>query len=155
LLYVIVGIDAGIKTGYAILNLKGELIACGVEKEASHERIVKIISDVGTPSVIATDVNPPPRFVNKIAARFNAPLFVPQRVISVEEKKEIGRGIVDSHVRDAYAAAVKAYRHYANRLRQIDNMNVGRNEKEEMKHLLIRGKAIGKEGKSANTLLSF
>jgi len=154
-LYVIVGIDAGIKTGYAILNLKGELIACGVEKEASHERIVKIISDVGTPSVIATDVNPPPRFVNKIAARFNAPLFVPQRVISVEEKKEIGRGIVDSHVRDAYAAAVKAYRHYANRLRQIDNMNVGRNEKEEMKHLLIRGKAIGKEGKSANTLLSF
>ncbi len=155
MLYVIVGIDAGIKTGYAILNLKGELIACGVEKEASHERIVKIISDVGTPSVIATDVNPPPRFVNKIAARFNAPLFVPQRVISVEEKKEIGRGIVDSHVRDAYAAAVKAYRHYANRLRQIDNMNVGRNEKEEMKHLLIRGKAIGKEGKSANTLLSF
>jgi len=147
LLYLIVGIDAGIKTGYAILNLRGELVACGVEKEASHERIVKIISDTGTPSVIATDVNPPPRFVNKIAARFNAPLFVPQRVISVEEKKDIGRGIADPHVRDAYAAAVKAYRHYANRLRQIDNMNVGRNEKEEMKHFLIRGKAIGKEGK--------
>lgn len=145
MLHLIVGIDAGIKTGYALLNLHGELVACGVEKEASHERIVKVISDTGTPSVIATDVNPPPKFVNKIAARFNAPLFVPQKVISVEEKKEIGRGMVDTHARDAYAAAVKAYRHYANRLRQIDGMNLGRKEKEEMKHLLIRGKAIGKE----------
>lgn len=143
-MYLIVGIDAGIKTGYVLLNLDGELIAAGVEKEASHERIVKIISDFGTPSVIATDVKPPPKFIQKIAARFSAPLFVPQRSISVEEKKKMGKGIVDPHIRDAYSAATKAFRHYANRLRQVDKMDEGKRKKEKLKHLLIRGHALGK-----------
>jgi len=143
-LYLIVGIDAGIKTGYVILNLEGELIAAGVEKEASHERIVKIISDFGTPSLVATDVRPPPKFVQKIAARFSSPLFVPQKSILVEEKKKIGKGIVDPHIRDAYSAAVKAFRHYANRLRQVDKMDEGKAKKEKLKHLLIRGHALGK-----------
>jgi len=143
-LYLIVGIDAGIKTGYVILNLDGELIAAGVEKEASHERIVKVISGFGTPSVIATDVKPAPKFIEKIAARFSTPLFVPQKSILVEEKKKIGKGIVDPHIRDAYSAAVKAYRHYANRLRQIDKMDEVKAKKEKLKHLLIRGHALGK-----------
>ncbi|MEM4358914.1 MAG: DUF460 domain-containing protein [Candidatus Bilamarchaeaceae archaeon] len=143
-MYIIVGVDAGIKTGYAILNLKGGIVAVGVERGASHERIVKIISGFGTPSVIATDVNPAPSFVDKIAARFSVPLFLPGRVISLEEKKRIGKGIVDPHIRDAYAAAVKAYRHYANRLRQIEKLALGQNERERRKHLLIRGMAVGK-----------
>jgi len=143
-LYLIVGIDAGIKTGYVILNLDGELVAAGVEKEASHERIVRIISGFGTPSVIATDVKPPPKFIEKIAARFSAPLFVPQKSIAVEVKKQIGKGMVDPHIRDSYAAAVKAYRHYANRLRQVEKMDEPKAKKEKLKHLLIRGHPVGK-----------
>ncbi len=139
--------DAGIKTGYVVLNLDGEIIASGVEKEASHERIVRIISDIGTPSIIATDVAVPPSFIRKIAARFNARVFHPQKSITVEEKKALGRKLVDPHIRDAYAAAVKAYRNYANRFRQVDKMKISRNEKDKLKHLLIRGKAIGKEEK--------
>lgn len=139
--------DAGIKTGYVVLNLDGEIIASGVEKEASHERIVRIISDIGTPSIIATDVAVPPSFIRKIAARFNARVFHPQKSITVEEKKALGRKLVDPHIRDAYAAAVKAYRNYANRFRQVDKMKISRNEKDKLKHLLIRGKAIGKKEK--------
>jgi predicted RNase H-like nuclease (RuvC/YqgF family) len=146
-LYLIVGLDAGIKTGYVILNLDGGIIASGVEKEASHERIVKIISDVGTPSLIATDVSRPPHFVQKVAARFHARVFHPQKSITVEEKKSLGKKIVDPHIRDAYSAAVKAYRHYANRFRQVDRMKASKKEKDKLKHLLIRGKAIGKEKK--------
>lgn len=146
-MYLIVGLDAGIKTGYVILNLEGEIITSGVEKEASHERIVKIISDIGTPSIIATDVAKPPSFIRKVAARFNAKVFHPQKSITVEEKKQMGKGIVDPHIRDSYSAAVKAYRHYANRFRQVDKMKLGKQEKEKLKHLLIRGKAIGKEEK--------
>ena len=144
-LYLIVGVDAGIKTGYVLLNLDGEIITSGVEKEASHERIVKIISDIGTPSLVATDVSKPPSFIQKIAARFNAKIFFPQKSISVEEKKAMGKGIVDPHIRDAYSAAMKANRHYANRFRQVDKMKISRKEKDKLKHLLIRGRAIGKE----------
>lgn len=144
-MYLIVGLDAGIKTGYVILNLDGEIITSGVEKEASHERIVKIISDIGTPSLVATDVSKPPSFILKVAARFNAKVFSPQKSISVEEKKIMGKGIVDPHIRDSYSAAVKAYRHYANRFRQVDKKKISKKEKDKLKHLLIRGKPIGKE----------
>jgi len=144
-LYLIVGLDAGIKTGYVILNLNGEIITSGVEKEASHERIVRIISDIGTPSLIATDVSRAPSFIQKVGARFNAKVFSPQKSILVEEKKQIGKGIVDPHIRDSYSAAVKAYRHYANRFRQVDKKKLNKEEKDKLKHLLIRGKPIGKE----------
>ncbi len=144
-MYLIVGLDAGIKTGYVLLNLDGEIIASGVEKEASHERIVKIISDIGTPSLIATDVSRPPHFIRKVAARFHAKIFHPRKSITVEEKKSLGKRIVDPHIRDAYSAAVKAHRHYANRFRQVDKMKISKKEKDKLKHLLIRGKAIGKE----------
>lgn len=143
-MHIIVGIDAGIKTGYAILNLNGELIAAGVVKEANHDDMVRIIRSFGIPSVIATDVTPAPYFVRKIAARFSAPLFQPKKLIHVEEKKKVSKGITDPHVRDSYAAALKAFHHYANRLKQINLLDKNEEEKDRLKHLLIRGNAIGK-----------
>ena len=81
----------------------------------------------------------------RFAARFNAKVFSPQKSITVEEKKIMGKGIVDPHIRDSYSAAVKAFRHYANRFRQVDKKKIGKKEKDKLKHLLIRGKPIGKE----------
>ena len=134
--------DAGIKTGYAILDLSGNLISCGTEKEANDERLVKIISSAGIPSLIASDTCPPSSFVQKVAARFQTRLFHPKKSMTQEEKRIIGKDISDPHVRDAYAAAVKAFRRYADRLRQIDRMeNVDR---DELKHLVIKGTPIGK-----------
>ena len=60
----------------------------------------------------------------------------------------IGRDIANPHVRDAYAAAVKAYRRYANRLKQIDLMDEP--DKEKLKHLVISGFPIGKILKKRN-----
>ena len=141
---MIVGIDAGIKTGYSMLDLSGKLVCSGVEKEANDERIVRIISSVGSPSVIASDTAPPSHFVKKVAARFASKLFHPRKSLSQEQKRFIGRNICDPHIRDAYAAAVKAYRRYADRLRQIERMDLSEEEKEKLKHLVISGFAIGK-----------
>jgi len=113
-----------------------------VEKEANDERIVRIISSVGSPSVIASDTSPPSHFVQKVAARFHVKLFHPRRSLSQEQKRLMGRDVNDPHIRDAYAAAVKAYRRYADRLRQIDRMDV--QNKDELKHMVISGYPIGK-----------
>jgi predicted RNase H-like nuclease (RuvC/YqgF family) len=56
------------------------------------------------------------------------------------EKREIGKGIDDVHIRDSYAAAVKAYRRYQNRLRQIERMEV--HQKDELKKMVITGERI-------------
>lgn len=141
--HLIVGIDAGIHAAYAALDLNGQLVGAGCEKEASHEKLVASIRPVGIPSIVACDVRKPPAFVSKIAARFNALLFVPSHDLTSEEKRAIGAEIPDVHVRDAYAAAVKAYRAYANRLRQIDALPSSEN-KDRLKHLVLQGHALTK-----------
>ncbi len=138
--YVIVGIDAGIKTGYAIVDLNGRLVTGGVEKEASDERIVQIICQEWVPVLIASDTSPPSHFVQKVASRLNLRVYAPRESLSRLEKRAIGKDIEDPHVRDAYAAAIKAYRRYQNRLRQIEAMKV--RGKDELKKMVIKGEKI-------------
>lgn len=140
-MHLIIGVDPGVYTAYAALDLNGNLISSGCEKEASHERIVEIISKLGKPSLIATDVCPAPDFVQKVAARFHARLHVPERSMLVEEKKEIGKEIQNPHVRDALAAATKAYRHYENTMRRIEHSDTAF-DKELIKHLFIQGYSV-------------
>ncbi|MBS3067365.1 DUF460 domain-containing protein [Candidatus Micrarchaeota archaeon] len=142
-MYVIVGIDAGINVGYAVLDLNGALVAAGVEKEANDETIVRIVAKIGIPSLVASDVSPAPSFVSKVAARFNVRVFTPNKSMTADEKRLIGSNIIDPHIRDAYAAAVKAYRNYANRLRQVDKLGT-LEDKNKLKHLIIQGQALAK-----------
>lgn len=118
-------------------------MACGCEKEANDEKIVKILSGCGVPVLVASDTHPPSSFVQKIAARLNVRVFCPKESMSRLEKREIGKDIDGVHIRDAYAAAVKAYRKYQNRLRQIDAMPV--RGKERLKKMVITGQRIAEE----------
>lgn len=142
-MYLIIGVDAGIKAAYAALDLNGRLVSAGCEKEVSHERMVEHIRRVGIPSLIACDVRKPPSFVSKIAARFNAPLSSPFKDLTAEEKRAIGQDIMDVHMRDAYVAAVKAYHRHANRLRQIESMSIPQ-DKDKLKHLVLQGHTLTK-----------
>ncbi|MDD5337477.1 MAG: DUF460 domain-containing protein [Candidatus ainarchaeum sp.] len=137
-IHLIVGVDPGIKTAFAALDLNGRTVASGTLKEADPDRIVEEISKLGIPSVVASDVNPVPSFVQKIAARFNVRTFVPLRSMQEEEKKHISPMAENLHERDAIAAAVKCYRFYANRLRQIEIMDTG-HDRDMLKHLVISG----------------
>jgi predicted RNase H-like nuclease (RuvC/YqgF family) len=134
-------VDPGVYTAFAALNLKGQLVASGCEKEASDERVVEIIRHVGVPSLIASDVNPPPSFVQKVAARFNVRLSYPVRSLTQEEKKTMGGFIDDVHIRDAYGAAMKAYHIYENRLRQIEGMDTAL-DKDLLKHMVVQGYSL-------------
>ncbi|MBN2121763.1 DUF460 domain-containing protein [Candidatus Micrarchaeota archaeon] len=135
------GIDPGVYTAYSILDLNGNAVKTGCAKELSHEDLVRIISSFGKPSIIATDVSPAPSSVLKIASRFHVRVFSPSRSLSVEEKKKIGRDISDPHIRDAYAASVKAYRNYENTLRRISNAD-SPVDKDELKHLFLQGHKV-------------
>ena len=141
-LFIIAGVDPGITVGYAIIDLNGKVVKVGSLREGSEEDVIRIISCFGTPSLVAGDTAPPAGFVSKIAARFNVRLFHPRKSMTIEEKRHIAKEILNPHMRDACAAAIKAYRKYANRLRQIEKMK--RKNSDELKHLLIQGKAIGK-----------
>lgn len=130
--------DPGIKAAFAALDLGGKLVASGTFKGADPDSMVAEIEKIGSPSIIASDVNPAPSFVLKIAARFNARTFIPERTILQDEKDVIAGRMDNRHERDAYTGATKCYRFYANRLRQIDLMDTHL-DKDALKHLVIQG----------------
>lgn len=99
--------------------------------------VVREIAKIGIPSMIASDVNPAPALVSKIAARFNVRTFAPPKNMQKKEKTEIAGSMINLHERDALAAAIKCYRFYANRLRQIELS--GEAKKDKLKHLVIQG----------------
>jgi len=125
---VIVGVDPGLNAGVAVLDLSGAPLAVLTKREAGKGDIVEVVKELGRPVVVATDSVPVPESVKKLAAAFNAKLFAPERPVPVEEKSTIAalyseryglRGL-DSHSRDALAAAYLAYRDFSEKLEKLE-----------------------------------
>ncbi|WP_258083441.1 DUF460 domain-containing protein [Thermococcus thermotolerans] len=147
---IIVGIDPGITVGIAAIDLNGRIVALHSERNMPVGEVFRFISDVGHPVVVATDVNPAPGFVEKIARSFKASLFVPRESLRVEEKNELlrnlGISVDDDHQRDALAAAYKAYLRLKPKLEHVDAKlrEAGLTSKaEEVKALVIQGYNLG------------
>ena len=153
--YLIVGVDPGISTGIAALDLDGRPVFALSRRGIDREEVVELIRRHGVPVLVATDVNPAPEFARKLAGMLRVPLYCPPASLSVEEKREIFetyaslypglRRVSDSHVRDALAAAVKAYRAYQSKLRQVESYlnKLGTDiDHEEIKAAVIRGKSL-------------
>ncbi len=138
--YFIVGIDPGLNTAVVLLSLDGKLIDSMVEKNSGEERVISFISSHGTASLIASDVSPPPKFVVKISSILNVPIFYPLKSMSKAEKDSFAIKTKDPHIKDAYAAAMKAYNTFSNKLRQIDKKK--KEEAELYKHNFLRGKRL-------------
>ncbi|MFH1785543.1 MAG: DUF460 domain-containing protein [Candidatus Micrarchaeota archaeon] len=158
-IYLIIGIDPGINVGYAALDLNGKLVGAGVTKQKNANKVVGLISQIGIPLLVACDVSKPPSFVKSVAAKFNVKVFSPSKNLTQESKRFMAKNrnfstvanykirsmapdAMDIHVRDAYAAAIKAYRKYSNRFRRIDK--IYSDKAEEYKRLVLEGKPVGK-----------
>ena len=150
---LIVGVDPGTTTGVAVLNLRGEVVALFSRRLLGRGQLTRTLYDLGHPVVIATDVEPPPSYVRKLAASLGAVLFVPPRPLSIEEKRRLaeealsgsGYRIRDSHQRDALAAAFKAYLSFKEKLEDVEREAERRGlpiPLEEAKLLVIRGEPV-------------
>ena len=140
--HIVVGIDPGATIGVAILSLSGEKLATGSFSGGGISEAIRFIERHGTPSLVACDVSPPPDFALRLASYFSCRLHSPAHNIREEDKRLIARGagVENNHERDAYTAAVFAYRAHANKLRQIDSLDDFRQEdKDRVKHLILKG----------------
>lgn len=146
--FFILGIDPGSTAAICLLPLNGQNPFLLSGKSLTRADIIREVYERGIPVVVATDVNPVPNFVKKIASTLNAELFVPKKEIPVADKQEIAREFSDgsrirnAHERDALTAAVYAYRSLLPKLEQIDRkvkeeqLVIDRNQ---LKALVIRG----------------
>ncbi len=124
--YLIVGVDPGIVTGVAAVDLHGNVVFVYSRKGLDRAEIIDIVKKHGEPVLVATDVTPPPENVRKLAASLGVPLYTPPYSLTVDEKQELVAGVrlparrLNAHERDALAAAIRAYREYSSKFRQIE-----------------------------------
>lgn len=125
---LIVGVDPGITTGLAIMDLNGNILDLKSTKTFSKGELIRYIHSFGSPVIYACDTLQVPDFVIKLANATQSKLFSPRRVMSISEKQELAYNftkdlkfkVTNSHKRDALAAAIKAYQYYKPVFSKID-----------------------------------
>lgn len=148
---VIIGVDPGTTTALAALDLEGNFIECRSSRDFSLEDIISYSSKFSKVVIVSTDVNPSPKFVEKLSTSMSAILYRPSKSLAVEEKlwlidETFSRDIYSNpHERDALAAAIKAFKSYKNKIRQVDKkvdkLNL-QHLKENIRKAVINGKSI-------------
>jgi hypothetical protein len=120
----IVGIDAGVTTAVAILNIDNEVAKLKSSKDFSLDKILGFISAECSPLFIASDVSCPPKLLEKVAAAFSVGVTKPKVSIPRRVKSRLARryDISDSdhHKEDALAAALSAYDSISPLLKKIE-----------------------------------
>jgi predicted RNase H-like nuclease (RuvC/YqgF family) len=109
----IVGIDPGVNTAVAILDLDGEIVNIKSSRQFSLKKVLEFVSGQCTPLMIASDVFPAPKLLGKVAAAFSAGIYEPSENFSRTAKSKLVRiyeiSERERHKKDALAAAVSAY----------------------------------------------
>lgn len=154
-MYLIIGVDPGKTIGVACLDLRGRLVSSGHYPNESLETVVEKIKSVGTPIVVAGDRTHASDLVRKVNASFGGHLFSPKREFSMDLKRKLGRSasLANQHECDAYAAALSAYNHYANKFNQINRLGGrGEDEIEKIKRQVVTKHSIyeATTGRKAN-----
>jgi hypothetical protein len=120
---LIVGVDPGVTTSIALLDLKGNFIAVKSKKGFKKDAIIDFISRYGRPLIIAGDKKSPSTLVENLASSFNCELFCPSQDLRVKEKAELTKGfeVKNVHERDSLAAALNAFKHFSKQFTKIDS----------------------------------
>jgi predicted RNase H-like nuclease (RuvC/YqgF family) len=132
---LIVGIDAGTTVGIAIADISAHIMAIRSGRGLSRGDVIRYLVEFGKPILIASDVSPAPSFIEKLSRSLQAYLFVPDRLMSVAEKRKLAKSFTanselcprNAHQRDAVAAITKVFQVYGKKLKLL-NQNLRESE---------------------------
>lgn len=125
---IIVGIDPGTTIGIAILDMDGNFVSVDSDKNLTRGDISKIILEYGSPVIVASDISPLPRMVEKIATSFGAKTLMPEELLTRKEKHRISKNFSrkfsqvwnNTHERDALVAAIYAWKKIRQTMEKVD-----------------------------------
>ena len=120
---LIVGIDPGTTTAYAVLGVDGELISLKSSKQLNLDAVIKETAEQGIPLAVGTDRRKFPKMVSKYAAKIGAVKVSPKYDLPESEKNSLTRDFksINCHQKDALAAAIIAYKNYQPLIRRVRN----------------------------------
>lgn len=145
---LIVGIDPGTTTGVALFDLQGSLLEVKSKRHFSKAAITRYIISNGSPLIIASDMNPLPKGIEKIASSFSSLVIIPEKVLRWKDKKRIVETFLkerellekpwrNSHEKDALIAAYLAWKRIRPRLLKL--------ERKGLSHETLRTSLNGRE----------
>ena len=119
---LIVGIDPGTTTGYAVLNIEGNQICLNSSKQLDLNKIISETIKFGKVVLVGTDKLKVPKLVEAFATKLGARIISPKEDLKVDEKRRITDkfNFKDGHQGDALAAALFAYRSAKPLLDRVD-----------------------------------
>ena len=108
---IIVGIDPGITTAYAILDVDGHIRKLKSSKELALNNLLAEITNEGKVLVIGADVKRIPGLIEKFSAKVGAKVILPEEDMKVGFKERLTKDFrcKDAHQRDALIGALHAY----------------------------------------------
>ncbi|MAG91485.1 hypothetical protein CMO83_02315 [Candidatus Woesearchaeota archaeon] len=119
---LIVGIDPGTTTGYAVLDIQGNLIHLNSSKQLELKSLISQTMKLGKAILVGTDKSKIPNLVEMFSTKLGARVVNPEEDLKVLEKRKIinGFGVNDNHQGDALASALFAYKAIKPLLDRID-----------------------------------
>ena len=142
---LIVGIDPGITTGYAVLDIEGNLIHLNSSKQLDLNLLISETINFGKVILVGTDKEKVPGLVESYTTKLGARIVSPQEDLKVDEKRRMISlfTFADEHQGDALASAIFAYREMKALLDKIDffaKNNEKLHLKDKIKELVITKK---------------
>jgi len=109
---LVVGVDPGTTTGYAILDIQGNLKKLKSSKRLNLSSLIFEIIREGKVLIVGTDVKYVPSFIKSFANKLGAKLISPEENLRIIEKKRLigDLKVKNLHERDALAAALFAHK---------------------------------------------
>jgi len=148
---LIVGVDPGVTTGVALVDLDGRILHVTSIRAADRGSVVELISRYGKPVIVAVDVSEVPDSVRKLATQLGANIYTPPHDLTSIEKRDLIERFAgevklrDSHERDALAAAYRAYLSLREKLEDVEEKlrDMGAEiEREEVKRWVLEGLSL-------------
>lgn len=154
---LVVGIDAGTTIGIAIADVSGNLVTLRSSRGLSRGDVIRYIVEFGKPVLLAADVFPAPSFVEKLGTTLQTPLFTPDKLMAVVEKRELAKSFTkdsqfrasNAHQRDALAAVAKVFHVYSKKLELLNK----RMEESKQRHSVSEATALVLQGVSVHDAL--
>lgn len=132
---LIVGIDPGTTTGYAVLDIEGNLIHLKSSKQLDLNQLISQTISIGKVVLVGTDKAKVPNLVETFATKLGAKIANPSQDLKVEDKRSMAENFNfnDEHQADALASALFAYKSARALLDKID-IFVKENKKHSIKN---------------------
>lgn len=135
---LIAGIDPGVTTAYAVLDINGKILRLKSSKQLELNKLISEIHEIGKVIVVGTDKSKVPGLVDNFATKLGARVISPEHDMQVEEKRRMAcdYDFDDVHQSDALASALSAHKSIKTLLDKID-IFVKNNKKQDIANKII------------------